>query len=184
MDPQGLQLLADDIRKVMDYDDYTINESVFFALDERWGPHTCDRFACHYNAKRPAFNSRFYQPGSSGVNAFAQDWSKADNWLCFPVCLTLKVINHLHACNAAGTLVVPIWKSAHFWPSLCFDGLHWTGFVHDWIILPNLPHFFVRGKAKNSIFDRGPLAFSLCVLTLVFLEGKAKRSFAFCVPII
>lgn len=73
MDPQGLQLLADDIRKVMDYDDYTINESVFFALDERWGPHTCDRFACHYNAKRPAFNSRFYQPGSSGVNAFAQD---------------------------------------------------------------------------------------------------------------
>ena len=108
MDPQGLQLLADDIRKVMDYDGYTINESVFFALDERWGPHTCDRFACHYNAKRPAFNSRFYQPGSSGVNGFAQDWSKADNWLCFPVCLTLKVINHLHACNAAGTLVVPI----------------------------------------------------------------------------
>ena len=143
MDPQGLQLLAGDIRKVVDYDDYTINESVFFALDERWGPHTCDRFACHYNAKRPAFNPRFYQPGSSGVNAFAQDWSKADNWLCFPVCLTLKVINHLHACNAAGTLVVPIWKSAHFWPSLCFDGLHWTGFVHDWIILPNLPNLFV-----------------------------------------
>ncbi|CAH3018798.1 unnamed protein product [Porites evermanni] len=108
MDPQGLQLLADDIRKVVDYYDYTINESVFFALDERCGPHTCDRFACHYNAKRPAFNSHFYQPGSSGVNAFAQDWSKADNWLCFPVCLTLKVINHLHACNAAGTLVVSL----------------------------------------------------------------------------
>ena len=182
MDPQGLQLLADDVRKVVDY------ESVFFALDERWGPHTCDRFACHYKAKRPASNSRFYQPWSSGVNAFAQDWSRADDWFCFPVCLTLKVINHLHDCNAAGTLVIPIWKSATFWPSLCFDGLHWSGFVHDWIILPNLSNLFVRGKAKNSIFGRGPFAFSLAALRIDFgiprKQGQALICDAFRVPII
>ncbi|KAL9969042.1 hypothetical protein ACROYT_G021206 [Oculina patagonica] len=68
--PRDLNSAADDVSKFIDYDDYTINDEVFHALDELWGPHSCDRFACSYNAKIPLFNSRFYQPGSSGVNAF------------------------------------------------------------------------------------------------------------------
>ena len=44
-----------------------------------------------------------------------------------------------------------------FWPRSRFDGLHWSGFIHDWVILPDLPNLFVRGKAKNSIFGRGSL---------------------------
>ena len=68
----------------------------------------------------------------------------------------------------AGTLVVPLWRSAHFWPRLCFDGLHWSGFVHDWVILPDLPNLFVRGKAKNSIFGRGSLPFPSVALRIDF----------------
>ena len=41
--PRDLNVLADDISKIVDRDDFTINDSVFFALDELWGPHTCDR---------------------------------------------------------------------------------------------------------------------------------------------
>ena len=114
--PRDLNIIADDISKFIDLDDYSINDGVFYSLDELWGPHTCDRFACHYNAKLPKFNTKFFQPGTSGVNAFAQDWSKDNNWLCPPVCLTCKVLSHLKVCNAAGTLVVPLWRSAHFWP--------------------------------------------------------------------
>ena len=88
--------------------------TVFYALDELWGTHTCDRFASHYNAKLQKFNTRYYQPGSSGVNALAQDWSNDNNWLCPPVCLTCKVVSHMKVCNAVGTLIVPLWKSAHF----------------------------------------------------------------------
>ena len=166
--PRDLNVLADDISKFVDFDDYTINDEVFFSLDELWGPHTWDRFACHYNAKLPKFNTRYYQPGSSGVNAFVQDWYYDNNWLRPPVRLTCKVVSHMKVCNVAGTLVVPLWKSAHFWPRLCFDGLHWNGFVHDYIMLPDLPNLFVRGKAKNSIFGRGPLAFSLVTLRIDF----------------
>ena len=45
-----------------------------------------DRFACPCNAKVQCFciNTRFYQPGSSGVNAFSQGWSHHNNWLCPP----------------------------------------------------------------------------------------------------
>ena len=137
---------TDDITKLVDYDDYAINDSVFYTLNELWGPHTCDRFACHYNAKLQVFNSRYYQPGSSDVNTFVQDWSYEHNWLCPPVCWICQVV------NASGTLIVPFWRSAHFWPILCFDGVHWSSFIHDWVVLPDLPHLFIRGKAKNSIF--------------------------------
>ena len=82
--PGDLNIIADDISKFVDLDDYSINDRVFYSLHKLWGPHTCDRFACHYNAKLPKFNTRFFQPGTSGLNAFAQDWSKDNNWLCPP----------------------------------------------------------------------------------------------------
>lgn len=41
-----------------------------------------------------------------------------------PVCLTTKVVSHMKVCNPVGTLIVPLWKSAHFWPAICSDGLH------------------------------------------------------------
>ena len=178
--PRDLNIIADDISKFVDLDDYSINDGVFYSLDDLWGPHTCDRFACHYNAKLPKFNTRFYQPGTSGVNAFAQDWSNDNNWLCPPVCLTCKVLSHLKVCNAAGTLVVPLWRSAHFWPRLCFDGLHWSGFVHDWVILPDLPNLFVRGKAKNSIFGRGSLPFPSVALRIDFTTVPRQGSGLLC----
>ena len=178
--PRDLNIIADDISKFVDLDDYSINDGVFYSLDDLWGPHTCDRLACHYNAKLPKFNTRFYQPGTSGVNAFAQDWSNDNNWLCPPVCLTCKVLSHLKVCNAAGTLVVPLWRSAHFWPRLCFDGLHWSGFVHDWVILPDLPNLFVRGKAKNSIFGRGSLPFPSVALRIDFTTVPRQGSGLVC----
>ena len=89
--PRNLNSAADDISKFIDHDDYTINDTVFNALDDLWGPDTCDRFAFPYNAKVQCFNTRFYQPGLSRVNAFSQDWSHHDNWLCPLVYLTCKI---------------------------------------------------------------------------------------------
>ena len=157
--PRDLNSAADDISKFIDHDDYTINDTVFNALDDLWGPHTCDRFACPDNAKVQCFNTRFYQPGSSGVNAFSQDWSNHNNWLCPPVYLTCKVGRHMRLFSAKGALIVPVWKSAHFWPLLCSDGVHWSNFIHDWAILPNFPHLFIACKAKNSILGCKPLLF-------------------------
>ena len=39
--------VADEISKIIDYDDYTINNDIFAFLDEAWRPRTIDRFACH-----------------------------------------------------------------------------------------------------------------------------------------
>jgi hypothetical protein len=134
--PREFNSNADEISRIIDYDDYAINDDVFHSIDSLWGPHTCDRFACHYNAKLPKFNTRYYQPGSCGVNAFSQDWYYDNNWLCPPVYLTCKVITHMRVyVKLKATLIVPLSKLAHFWPILCSDCLHWSNFVHDWVVL-------------------------------------------------
>ncbi|KAL9955713.1 hypothetical protein ACROYT_G037073 [Oculina patagonica] len=42
--PRDLNSSADDVSKFIDYDDYTISDEVFYALDELWGPHSCDSY--------------------------------------------------------------------------------------------------------------------------------------------
>ena len=71
----------------MDYDDWSLDGAIFQQLDHKWGPHTIDRFASHYNTQLPHFNSRFWNPGTEGVDVFTCDWSKDINWLCPPVFL-------------------------------------------------------------------------------------------------
>ena len=80
--------------KIVDFDDYSVIDDVFFRLEELWGPHFVDRFACSYNAKLPRFNSRFLQPGAEAVDAFSQDWSSDNNWLVPPTTLIGRVLSH------------------------------------------------------------------------------------------
>ena len=56
--PRDLNSVADDISKFIDHDDYSINDTVCNALEDLWDPHTCDRFACPYNAKVQCFNTK------------------------------------------------------------------------------------------------------------------------------
>ena len=62
---------ADLLSRFVDKDDWSVNPSVFRVIDAKWGPHTIDRFASHYNAQVPRFNSKFSSPGCSGVDALA-----------------------------------------------------------------------------------------------------------------
>ena len=83
--PRSLTERADLLSRFVDKDDWSVNPSVFRVIDAKWGPHTIDRFASHYNAQVPRFNSKFSSPGCSGVDALAQDWRDENNWVCPPV---------------------------------------------------------------------------------------------------
>ena len=73
--PRDQNSLADFFSNIVDFDDYSVIDDVFFHL---WGPHSVDRNTCSYNAKLPRFSSRFLQPGAGAVDDFLQDWS-SDN---------------------------------------------------------------------------------------------------------
>ena len=171
---------ADSLSRIIDFDDYSINDDVFHMLDFKWGPHTVDRFACSYNAKLSRFNSRFYQPGAEAVDAFAQNWEGENNWVHPPVSQISRVITHMRACKAVGTLLIPLWKSSYFWMLVRDDGKHWNAFVHDWVILPKFGHLFIRGKAKNHVFGSKDLSFSVVALRLNFVQPRAQSVLCFC----
>ena len=114
--PREENQLADSLSRVIDHDDWGVNPGIFAWLDSLWGPHTVDRFANinSHNALIIWFNSRFWDNGTEAIDAFTVDWSGENNWLCPPVHLVCRVLQHAKVCHSIGTLIVPAWKSAPF----------------------------------------------------------------------
>ena len=92
-------------------------------MNQLWGPYTVDRFASSMNAKLHKFNSLFWCPESQAVDAFTQNWVGENNWLVPPIFSVIRCMKHLIFCEAKGTLIVPKWKSAAFWPLIFGKGL-------------------------------------------------------------
>ena len=127
--PREENVRADAISREIDYDDWGVSGEFFSFIDGLWGPHTVDRFADELNSKLPTFNSKYWCPNTSHVDAFACDWAKENNWLVPPIHRVGDVLRHLHASGAEGTLVVPEWPSATFWPLLFSKSSFFSSFV-------------------------------------------------------
>ena len=126
--PREFNCTADLLSKYIDIDNWEITDKVFDILNDIWGPFTLDRFANSRNTKVVRFNSKFFELGSLGVDAFQFDWSGEINYIVPPVSLISRVINKCVQDRAQGTLLIPFWKSADFWP-LLKNGADWAGFV-------------------------------------------------------
>ncbi len=124
---------------------WQINPAVFAELDIAWGPHTVDRFATFQNCQLTRFNSRCWNPGSEAVDAFTVNWSGELNWLCPLIALIPRVIRHTQVCAARGTLIVPCWPSAPFWPLICTANGRFADCILEVRELPPLNPCFCLG---------------------------------------
>ena len=70
----------------MDYDDWRVKMDFFLLTEEKWGPHSVDRFASHENTHLPRFN-RFWCSGTEAVDAFSVSWAGENNWPVPPIFL-------------------------------------------------------------------------------------------------
>ena len=127
--PRKDNVLADALSKFYDSDDWMLNSKFFRILDKLWGPHTFDRFATNKHCMQ--FNSKFWCPGSPGVNALAyDDWVGENNWVNPPFALIGKVLLHMKACKAVGTIIVHWWPKREWWPLLrARNGASWAPYV-------------------------------------------------------
>jgi len=146
---------ADALSRIIDYDDWGIDPSLFARFDSLWGPHSIDRFASFYNTQLPRFNSRYWNPGSEAVDAFTCDWSNECNWLCPPPYLVPRVIRHVTQTGAIGTLIVPRWLSAPFWPMLFPDGSHPAPFIRKVVVIDKSECLLIPGRSGDNLF-KGP----------------------------
>ena len=157
---------ADFLSRLSDMDDWSVHDDVFQKYEKMWGIHTIDRFATHYNKKCERFNSKYWCPGTEAIDAFTQGWVCENNWLVPPPSLISRVINKMLAEKASGTLIIPEWKSAPYWP-LIFDRNDFKYFVKFYEYLPNR-RLVTHGKSKKSVFAKFPLNFKMLALRLHF----------------
>ena len=159
--PRSLNERADLISRTVDRDDWQVSDTFFKFIDFAWGPHTFDRFADSNNKKTEKFNSKLWCPLTAGVDALAYDWRGENNWVVPPIFLVSRCINHMVNTGAVGTLVVPWWPSAMFWPLLMNSDSSFREFVTAFKKLDNARGVFVRGSVPsvfNSEFKGSVLA--------------------------
>lgn len=165
--PREQNELADYISRIIDYDDWSINPAVFGMLDAYWGPHTVDRFAHDQNAQLERFNSKYWCPGTEAVDAFTVNWQGENNWWCPPIGLVPRVLQHASNCMCEGTLIIPHWRSAPFWPMLCSNGEQFVSFVKSVVRLEPAEHLFLPGLSGSLLF-KGIINTDVLALRLQF----------------
>ncbi|CAC5421117.1 unnamed protein product [Mytilus coruscus] len=162
--PRSENTLADYVSKMVDHEDWGVSFEFFNFIDEICGPHTIDRFASHLNTKLPRYNSLFWNATAEAIDAFTQDWSQENNWLVPPIYLVLRVIKHVIACKESGTLIVPKWTSAVFWPYIFKKDLIYQDYVVDVLEFQKTEGIFMQGSNEKSIF--GSERFNSSVLAI------------------
>ena len=163
--PRVKNVIADSLSRCSDSDDWKIDRNVFGQFDKTWGPYTYDRFANNENSQCEKFNSRWWCPGTSGINAFMQPWNTECNWLVPPPRLISKTVDKLVFEKSSGTLVLPLWKSAPFWPKV-YKHSNFLSFVKDCRVLDSL--VIRRGRGNNGIFGKKGSIFKLIALKITF----------------
>ena len=109
--------------------DYCLLPSLFRWLDERWGPHTIDRFACPATCQALAaphtgrFCGAYFHPDAVWTDAFSAPWAGDNNWLFPPVTLIGRTLAYLRSQGARGTLIVPLGPWAPWRPLLRARGV-------------------------------------------------------------
>ena len=172
--PREFNQEADELSRLASKDDYMLNPNIFAALDLLWGPHTIDRFATFRTRQIPRFCSRWPNPCTEGVDAFTLSWSGENNWIFPPPYLIPRVLQHLEHCMEFGTLIVPLWTSAPWWPLVTRDGTQPAAFVHDWVEIPPSEDMFIPASSGASLFSGKP---SYRVLALrVSFAGPAAHA--------
>ncbi len=149
--PREENEIADELSKHVDYDDWTTSNKFFSELNTDWGPYTIDRFANSKNAKTRRYNSLSWNPGCEAVDAFSQDWSGENNWLVPPVFLISRAIRHARDCRAEGSLIVPLWESAPFWPLLRGGTDRYRDFVQGATVYHNTGEILELGDYQKSL---------------------------------
>ena len=115
--PREQNKVADYYSKIIDTDNWSIDDVSFSNICSQLGWCDFDRFADNLNARCSKFNSKYYCVGTHGVDAFTQDWSSASlNWLSPPISLIIPSIIHCRRCRCKSILIVPHWTSSYFFP--------------------------------------------------------------------
>ena len=171
---------CDEDSRWVDNCDFSAPAGLFWAANKLaasiWGSgFTVDRFASARQVQpvncpwKLPFNSRFYQPFSSGVDALAQHWGGEVNWVNAPYSMIERVYALLKAQRAAAALVVP--RGDRRWRHIFRREAE--GVAHRWDIEGGDP----RCQMVGGVHEVPPSRKGLSVVFLDFRTLATDRRF-------
>ncbi len=133
-----------------DVQDWKLHPAIFDLIEQWVGTRfDVDAFATELNHQVVVFFSRFPQPGSAGVDALLQDWTRFHNLFLNPPFLDYIVLAVLEKLGREkieeATLVLPLWPARPWWPllvSMLAD--------HPLVIPADLPVFLPQSRANAT----------------------------------
>ncbi len=144
---------ADYFSKIIDSDDWKLSRDVFQWLDRLWGPHSIDCFASDCTKQIDRYCSRWWNPGCIAVDAFTLSWKDENAWLCPPIHLIGDVVLKVRTESCHGTIILPEWHSAWWWPWLFSTDDNGQNVVKSTIYLPRKEGLFVAGTCSWNWFN-------------------------------
>jgi hypothetical protein len=132
---------ADARSREVDLSDWELSSACWRLLEERWGPHSWDRFADMSNSKCTRFTARWFQPGCSWPDALTQSWGEENNYCCPPECLILLALNKVIESETVATFVIPDYPAR--WSSTL------ARIEIDRVEMPPVESAFVRGRSGH-----------------------------------
>jgi hypothetical protein len=166
--PREDNQIADDLSKEKDFDDWAIEPCVFKLVQNRFGhKFTLDPFADSVSNKCRKFDSKFWCARSSGVDGLEHNWHSEIVWMVPPIRLVSRGILHLRRSKARGVLIIPVWKSAAFWPCV-HDGYSYRSGISVLLEFRKPSKFFVAGMDANDMFSGAAFCSNVVILALDF----------------
>lgn len=152
--------LADAGSRRPDTDNWSVDAWSFETIQHLVGePFDTDLFADCNNHRTQRFYSLFYSEGTSGIDAFAQDWSKLGNlWICPPVGQLINIHMRITRSKCKGVLLAPAWETSSFLHFLMTSD---TIPAHPYTLLWKWrPYIIQNENAKNTaLFGEVPFFF-------------------------
>ena len=110
---------ADRLSRLNSPYEWRLHPRLFRQIDRMWGPHTCDRFASLISAQVKKYNTMYYDPKTSGIDALAQtDWKMENNFVNCPFFLIPKVLRVVSDQKAEATIIAPKWPAQTWYRKL------------------------------------------------------------------
>ena len=115
----SLNILPDQLsRIVIRPTEWILNDAVLHKIFHIWGEPMIDLFASFHNKKMDIFCTWDHHPQALAVDAFSMSWNQMFAYAFPPICLILKVLQHMRLGQCQVILIAPQWPRRHWYPDL------------------------------------------------------------------
>jgi len=98
--------------------EWSLEDSVFIAINKRYGAFQVDLFASRINHKVQKYVSWKKDAGAWRINAFSFSWTNMFAYIFPPFNLILRVLQKIEAEEADCVMIDPVWKAQPWFPKL------------------------------------------------------------------